>query len=83
MDDQDAINQFEWENPGNWLAGIFYRGRRDTRLLVPKRSTRFGPFVQSGQTINFSHRNAGWMMLGLSLVPLGFLLLFVLIQLSK
>jgi hypothetical protein len=35
------------------------------------------------QTINFSHPNAGWMMLGLSSVPLGFLLPFVLYRFAK
>ena len=81
--DQNAINQQEWERPGNWKAGIFYRARRDSRLLVPKRPHRRWPALQRGETINFGHRNAGWMMLGLSSVPLGFLLLFVLYQLFK
>ena len=83
MDDQDSVNQREWENRSNWLAGIFYHSAHDSRLLVPKPERRFGPIVQKGQTINFGHRGAGWMMLGLSSVPLGFLLLFVLYQLSK
>ena len=83
MIEQNRVNQQEWENPANWLGGIVYRGRRDSRLLVPKPPSRFGPFVQRGETINFGHRNGKWMLLGLSSVPLGFLLLFVLYQLSK
>ena len=83
MNDQNVINQREWENPANWRAGLVYRSRNDSRLLVPKRPNPRWPLLQIGETVNFGHRRAGWLMLGLSSVPLGFLLLFVLYQLAK
>ena len=83
MDEQNVINRREWENPGNWNAGVVYRSRRDSRLLVPKRRNARWPLLERGETVNFGHRRAGWMMLGLSSVPIGFLLLFVLYQLAK
>ncbi len=77
MDDQNAINQREWERLENWSWFGTYRSVRDSRLLVPKRTWGWG------LTPNFAHRGSRWMVLGLSSVPLGFLLLFVLYQLSK
>ena len=83
MNDQDAIDQREWESPGNWAGGVVYRSRRDSRLMVPKRPLRWGPFRQSGTTLNFAHRRSLWVLLGLLSVPLGFLLLSVLYALFK
>ena len=78
MTDQDAIDQQEWESPGNWAAGIVYTSKRDSRLVVPKHPATWGPFRQRGTTLNFGHRRSLWVLLGLSAVPLGFLLLAVL-----
>jgi uncharacterized membrane protein len=76
MDDQAAVDDAEWRRPENWTAGI-YRSKRDSRLLVPKRNPRYG------QTINFAHPRSGLLLLGLSSVPLGFLLLWILHAIDK
>jgi uncharacterized membrane protein len=51
--DLQTSNELEWQSEQNWLnpklLGI-YASRRDTRLIVPKRSPGFG------WTINFGHR---------------------------
>lgn len=86
MPDQNAINQQEWENPGNWKSVgflIYYRSRRDSRLLVPRPPNPRWPVLARSETVNVGHRRAWWMMLGLSSVPIGLLLLFVLVQLFK
>ncbi len=83
METQDAINQREWENAGNWAMGIFYRSDADIRWLVPKRPRGWGGIRQSGWTMNFAHRRSWWVMLGLSSVPLGFTLLAILHALDK
>jgi hypothetical protein len=36
-----------------------------------------------GLTLNFAHRGAYWSLLGLSIVPLGFVLLFLLIKIAR
>ena len=78
MNDQNAINQREWENPDNWRGWLCtYRSARDTRVWVPKKNPKLGV------TINFAHAAAWWNLLGIMSVPLGFLLLFVLVQLFK
>ena len=83
MDELNAIDQQEWDNPANWTARAIYRSKRDSRLFVPKPPLRWGPFRQSGWTLNFGHRSSLWVLLGLLWVPLGFLLLFVLYQPSN
>ena len=83
MTDQNAINQQEWESPRNWPGGIVYRSKLDSRLLVPKRPAAWGPFRQRGTTLNFGHRRSLLVLLGLSSVPLGFLLLGVLYAIFK
>lgn len=45
---QEEINQTEWENPDNWST--IYFSKKDSRIWVPKRSTK------SGFTINFGSR---------------------------
>ena len=77
MDDQEAINRREWNNPANWKAGLFYRSRRDSRLWVPKRR------VATGWTPNFGQPNSWWVLLGLFTVPIGFLLLWILRAIDK
>lgn len=72
---QDDINRSEWENGDNWNYGL-YRSRRDDRVWVHKRNG-------SGTTINFGHRSSGWAMVGLSLVPLGLLLGFVISRIAR
>ena len=83
MNDQNAINEREWENRSNWTARSIYRSSRDSRLFVPKPPMRWGPLKQTGVTLNFGHPSSFWVLLGLLSVPLGFLLLFVLYQLSE
>ena len=41
-------NDREWHSASNWRAGVIYVARRDSRVLVPKRSGL-------GITINFGH----------------------------
>ena len=83
MDTQDAINQREWNNPSNWALGIFYRSDDDSRWMVPKPDRGWGGIRQSGWTLNFAHRRSWWMLLGLSIVPLGFTLLAILLAIAK
>jgi uncharacterized membrane protein len=78
MDDQETINQREWENPANWKAGLFYNSARDSRIWVPKRGVRW-----SGWTPNFAQPQSGWLLIGLSSVPLGFVLLWILHTIDK
>ena len=73
MDGQEQINQREWERRENWSGWLCtYRSERDTRLWVPKPNPRLG------LTLNFAHPQARLSLLGVSIVPLGLLLLFVL-----
>lgn len=75
---ENLVNEQEWHLDENW-RGWFgaYASPRDTRTLVPRRNPALG------WTLNFAHATAWWYLLGLSIVPLGFLLLFVLVQLSR
>ena len=75
MNDQDVINQQEWSRDENWTWWR-YRSERDTRLWVPKRN-------RMGWTLNFARRGSYWTMLGLCIVPLGFLLLLALLQIAR
>ncbi|HEX5109388.1 MAG TPA: hypothetical protein VFV95_13115 [Vicinamibacterales bacterium] len=78
MTDQNAINEQEWSNPENWTGWwCIYRSQRDTRIWVPKRNPRMG------LTLNFAHRGAYWSLLGLSIVPLSFILLFLLVKFAR
>jgi len=61
---QDAINQSEWNTPGNWSA-LTYRSRLDTRMIVPKRTGL-------GWTINFGNKKG--MLLFVTLLALPFAL---------
>ncbi len=54
-----------------------YYSARDARTLVPRRNPAHGT------TMNFAHARAWLYLLGLSLVPLGFMLLFLLVHLSR
>ena len=78
MMNQDAINDAEWARAENWSRWGTYRSERDTRFWVPKRHYRC-----SGITLNFAHRGAKWALFAPALVPAGFILLFVLLQLSR
>ena len=75
--DQNAINEQEWARPENWSRFSVYRSARDMRLWVPKKNPRLG------WTLNFAHRGAWWACLAPALVPLGFLLLYVLHRFSR
>jgi uncharacterized membrane protein len=83
MGTQDVIDQREWENPTNWVWGIAYHSGRDSRWMVPKRPMKWGPIRQIGWTLNFAYRRSWWMLLGLSIVPLGFTLLAILLTMGK
>ena len=83
MDVHDAVDQHEWEAPANWKAGIFYYSSRDSRWMVPKRPVRWGPFRQSEWTLNFAYRRSYWALLGLMIVPLGFVLVGILLAVFK
>ena len=76
--DQNAINEQEWARPENWSRFGVYRSQRDMRLWVPKRN-----HPRLGWTLNFAHPGARWAAAAPALVPLGFILLFVLYQLSR
>ena len=78
-DSEDAINQWEWEQPVNW-TGWFgaYSSKRDTRLWVPKR-----PMTGSGMALNLGHPSAKITLATACMVPAGLLLLFVLLQFAK
>jgi uncharacterized membrane protein len=78
MDDQEFINRQEWERPDNWTGWMcIYRSARDTRIWVPKRNPAMG------LTLNFAHRGSWWSLLGLSIIPLGLILLFLLVRLFR
>lgn len=77
MSDQDAINEQEWARPDNWNRYGVYRSARDMRLWVPKKK----PCI--GWTVNFAHRGAWWAVLAPAIVPLGFILPFVLHRLYR
>jgi len=83
MDTRDAMDQREWENPANWVWGIIYRSNRDSRWLVPKPPLGWFRIRQTGWTLNVAHRRSWWMLLGLSIVPLGFTLLAILLAIAK
>ena len=78
MSNQDAINEREWARPENWSRWGVYRSARDTRFWVPKRH-----HPNWGITLNFAHPGAWWAALTPALVPLGFILLFVLLGLFR
>lgn len=76
--DADLINQREWERDENWRGRLaVYYSVHDTRTLVPRRSPA------QGTTLNFAHATAWFYLLGLGIVPLGFLLLLVIVSLSR
>jgi uncharacterized membrane protein len=58
---QEEINEAEWRDPANWRGGWlgFYFGRRDTRILVPKRRPIFG------FTVNLGRREGKALLLGI------------------
>ena len=78
MTSQDEINDAEWADAKNW-GGWFdsYSSKADNRIWVPKRDPRMG------QTLNFAHAAAWGALLGLSIVPLGFVLLFILLRFTR
>jgi uncharacterized membrane protein len=59
---QKEINEAEWSDPANWRYGwlILYFGKRDTRLLVPKRKPAFG------FTVNLGRREGKVLLLGVA-----------------
>ena len=63
---QDDINQSEWSNPENW-ATMTYRSRKDSRMIVPKRSG-------IGWTVNFSNKRGVILFVALLALPLVILL---------
>ena len=78
MTPQDEINEREWADLKNWRGWLcFYSSKADNRIWVPKRNPRMG------LTLNFAHRGAWWSLLGLSIVPLGFVLLFILLWIDR
>jgi uncharacterized membrane protein len=74
---EDDINEREWRQPDNWHWLGIYRSASDTRALVPKRNPRLG------YTLNFAHRRSWAYLLGFSIVPLGFVLLFILLHVAR
>jgi uncharacterized membrane protein len=78
MTPRDEINDREWADPHNW-DGWFgaYSSKADDRIWVPKRT------AQMGQTLNFAHAAAWWSLLGLSIIPLAFVLLSFLLWLDR
>jgi len=78
MTSQEEINDREWADPKNW-DGWFgaYSSKADDRIWVPK------PNAETGQTLNFAHAGAWWSLLGLSIIPLAFVLLAVLRWLDR
>jgi uncharacterized membrane protein len=58
---QQEINETEWRDPANWRGGWLglYFGKRDARLLVPKR--RPG----RGWTVNLARREGKALLLAL------------------
>lgn len=74
---QEQLNDREWSRAENWHRCGIYRSALDTRPLVPKRNPSMGV------TINFAHPQARLYLLGVSIVPLGFVLLFVLLQIAR
>ena len=75
MDTQDTVNDREWTNPSNWMRGR-YSSASDTRLWVPKRGG-------IGQALNFAHPGAKVFLAGMSIIPLGLLLVVIVALLSK
>lgn len=63
---RERRNRAEWENESNWSLGFLgiYSSSKDARLIVPKRNPMMG------WTINFGHRSARWIIVGLALIPL-------------
>jgi uncharacterized membrane protein len=47
METRDGINQQEYTNPSNW-HGMLYASRKDSRIVVPKRTGI------KGMTVNFA-----------------------------
>ena len=78
MTPQDEINDREWADPYNW-DGWFgaYSSKADDRIWVPRRT------AQMGQTLNFARAPAWWSLLGLSIIPLAFVLLSFLLWLDR
>lgn len=58
---QEEVNEAEWRDPTNWRGGWLglYFGKRDARLLVPKRRPGFG------FTVNLARREGKALLLGL------------------
>jgi uncharacterized membrane protein len=78
MTPQEEIDAEEWANPANWRGWLgWYRSRRDSRTWVPKRNPGLG------WTLNFARSAAWWSVLGLSIVPLAFVLLLLLLRFTR
>lgn len=75
METQDSVTDREWNNPSNWLRGR-YSSASDTRLWVPKRAG-------IGQALNLAHPGARVFLAGMSIVPLGLLLVVIVYALTK
>lgn len=71
MDEQERINHDEWSRAANWRRLGTYRSAMDTRVFVPRKN------VARGWTLNFAHRHAWWSLVGLSIVPFGLALLWL------
>ena len=75
MELQETVNEREWNNLANWAGGR-YSSVADTRLWVPKRAG-------IGQALNFAHPGAKVFLAGMSIIPLGLLLVVIVALLSK
>ena len=62
-------------NSGRFIC--VYSSKADDRIWVPKRNPRMG------LTLNFAHAGAWWSLLGLSIVPLAFVLFVFLLWLDR
>jgi len=49
-------------NPNNWVWGVFYVNKDDSRVLVPKR------IAALGWTLNFGNKRTGLFLLGIAFV---------------
>jgi uncharacterized membrane protein len=75
METQDSVNDREWNNPSNWRQGR-YSSASDTRLWVPKRAG-------IGQALNIAHPGAKVFLAGMSIIPLGLLLVVIVYALTQ
>lgn len=73
--DQNSIDEQEWANPENWSdssVGLYF-SKRDSRVLVPKRTRALG------WTFNLAHPKGAVGFVAVMAVPTVLLLIVVLV----